>query len=340
MIDLRSDTVTRPTPAMREAMANAPVGDDVYGDDPTVNALEALAAEVSGKEAALFVCSGTMGNQLAIMTHTRPGQEMIASVHSHVIVHEQGGHARLSGLSAALCQEPRGVSAAAVAALTRDASDIHNPPTSLLCLENALGNGTVAPLDHIRAAADAAHQRGMQVHLDGARLFNAATALGVPAKEVAQGADSVMFCLSKGLCAPVGSMLCGTRDFIARARRNRKVLGGGLRQAGVLAACGLIAIRDMSRRLHEDHANAKALAGMLKGIPGLAVDEAGVQINMVFFGVEKPGFEDAAFVAFMKAGGVLVNGASAGKYRLVTHHDVSVHDLKKTAALIRDYLAI
>jgi len=339
MIDLRSDTVTRPTRAMREAMMTAPVGDDVYGDDPTVNRLETLAAQVTGKEAALFVCSGTMGNQLAIMSHTRPGQEMIASAHSHVIVHEQGGHARLSHLSAALVNEPHGVSAAAVRSLFRDPQDLHAPRTGLLCLENALGDGTVVPLGKIRDAADAAHELGMKVHMDGARLFNAAAALGVPACEVAKEVDSVMFCLSKGLCAPVGSMLCGTGEFIALARRNRKVLGGGMRQAGVLAACGLLAINDMTARLREDHRNAKALAAALADIPGIRVDQDSVHINMVFFEVTKPGFDHQGFVGFLMGRGALVNGQSGGQYRFVTHHDVSRAQVTSAAELVREFLA-
>lgn len=338
MIDLRSDTVTKPTPEMRAAMARAPVGDDVYGDDPTVNELEALAAQMSGKEAALFVCSGTMGNQLAIMTHTRPGQELIASVNSHVIVHECGGYARLSGLSAALCQEEHGVSAQAVASLAREKGDIHAPITSLLCLENALGDGRTVPLTHMWAAAEKARELGLRVHLDGARLFNAAVSLGVTAREVAAPADSVMFCLSKGLCAPVGSMLCGSREFVDRARRNRKVLGGGLRQAGVLAACGLIALKDMTRRLEEDHKNAQWLAGKLADIPGVSVDPDSVQINMVFFDVKKEGFEDKAFVDYMKNSGVLINGDARHHYRFVTHHDVDRQGLQKAAELMRNYL--
>lgn len=339
MIDLRSDTVTRPTPEMRAAMAAAPVGDDIYGDDPTVKRLEALAAQVSGKEAALFVCSGTMGNQVAIMSHTRPGEELIASVHSHVLVHECGGHARLSGLSAVSCQEAHGVSAKAVASLVRDREDIHNPMTSLLCLENALGDGRVVPLEHMWAAAEKARELGLKVHLDGARLFNAAASLGVEAREVAAPADSVMFCLSKGLCAPVGSMLCGSREFIARARRNRKVLGGGLRQAGVLAACGLIAIEEMTKRLPEDHENARWLAHELAQIPGVLVDADSVHINMVFFDVSKEGFENEAFVAYMKENGVLINGDKNRHYRFVTHHDVNREGLQKAAELVKGYLS-
>ncbi len=339
MIDLRSDTVTRPTPAMRDAMAKAPVGDDVYGDDPTVNELEALAADVTGMEAALFVCSGTMGNQLAIMTHTRPGDELIAGLNSHVIQHEAGAYARLSGVSAMTSDDPSGgVTAADVRRLCREPDNLHHPVTRLVCLENAQSDGRVAPLHQIRETVREAHTRGLLVHLDGARLFNAAAALGVPTGEVVAGADSVMFCLSKGLCAPVGSMLCGTRAFVAQARRNRKVLGGGLRQAGVLAACGLLAIREMALQLSEDHANARALARALSGLPGVAVDPEAVQINMVFARISLPGFQDGTFVSRLLERGVMINGAPDGNYRFVTHHDVSAEDTEKAAQRIAECL--
>ena len=336
MIDLRSDTVTRPTAQMREAMSKAPVGDDVYGDDPTVNELEALAARVTGKEAALFVCSGTMGNQLAVMTHTRPGEEIIMARSCHIFQHEAGGHARLSGVSAALVEHsplrPEDVSA------NFRSEDIHHPRTSLVCLENALGDGRVVGVEDTAATARRAHELGLLVHLDGARLFNAAAALNTDARELVREVDSVMFCLSKGLCAPVGSMLCGSRDFISRARRNRKILGGGLRQAGVLAACGLLAIREMTGRLKEDHRHAKELANLLSGLPHLLIDPARVDINMVFFGIDKPGFEDAAFVDYMKENGVLINGVMDGEYRFVTHNDTDMAGLERAAGLVRDYL--
>ncbi|HSK67672.1 MAG TPA: GntG family PLP-dependent aldolase [Candidatus Limnocylindria bacterium] len=339
MIDLRSDTVTRPTAKMRAAMAQAPVGDDVYGDDPTVIELEGLAAEVTGKEAALFVCSGTMGNQLAIMTHTRPGDEIITGTYSHIIQHEAGGHARLSGVSAMLADNSGGpITAAQVAALTRDPDDIHHPVTRLLCLENAMSDGTAVTAAQTAEAARAAHERGMQVHLDGARLFNAAAALGTTAKALAADADSVMFCLSKGLCSPVGSMLCGTREFIARARRNRKVLGGGLRQAGVLAACGLISLREMTLRLQEDLDNAKAFAQELAALPGVRVDMAKVQTNMVWADIAAPGFGDGAFTAWLRGRGVLINGAPDGYYRFVAHHDVTRDDLHAAAGLFGEFL--
>lgn len=338
MIDLRSDTVTRPTAAMREAMRTAPVGDDVYGDDPTVNELEALAAKTVGMEAALFVCSGTMGNQLAIMSHTRMGEEIIAGASSHIIWHEAGAYARLAGVSAAVGESSfGGIGAEEVQRLTRE-DDLHNPRTSLVCLENALGDGRVVPLAQVDLALQAARERGLTTHLDGARLFNAATALKVPAARVAQGFDSVMFCLSKGLCAPVGSMLCGSHDFINKARRNRKVLGGGLRQAGVLAACGLLAIKEMTGRLQDDHDNARLLAQALAQHAHLKVDLQAVQINMVFFDVTAPGFSDATFVAYMKDNGVLINPAPNHHYRLVTHHDVSREDALRAASLVSRFV--
>lgn len=340
MIDLRSDTVTHPTRKMREAMLTSPVGDDVYGDDPTVNKLEALAAKVTGKEAALFVCSGTMGNQLAIMSHTKVGEEIITGRMSHIIQHEAGAYARLSGVSAMTVDT--GKNGCITAQDVRDnirALDIHHPVSALLCLENPMSDGTVVPLETIRAAAEAAHEAGLMVHMDGARLFNAAAALSVPANEAVKDVDSVMFCLSKGLCAPVGSMLCGKKDFIARARRNRKVLGGGLRQAGVLAACGIIAIEEMTKRLVDDHGNAKYLAALLSDFEGIRIDRASVQTNMVWAKIDKPGFEDTDFVEYLKERGVLINGDAGLYYRFVTHNDVSREDLETAANLIGTYLA-
>jgi len=338
MIDLRSDTVTRPTPEMLAAMVAATLGDDVYGDDPTVNELEALAARVTGKEAALFVSSGTMGNQLAIMSHTQLGQEIIAGLYSHVIQHEAGAYARLSGVSAMTVNHEGPITAEDVSQNTRE-PDLHHPVTSLLCLENALADGTVATAGQTAAAARRAHGLGLKVHLDGARLFNAATALNVDVKDLVKEVDSVMFCLSKGLCAPVGSMLCGGADFIARARRNRKVLGGGLRQSGVLAACGLVAIRKMTGRLGEDHQKARAFAGLLAALPHVSVNMDSVQTNMVWANISKPGLDGAAFTAAMKEQGLLLNGPMAGRYRFVTHHDVSMEQLETAAKLIGSYLA-
>ena len=309
ILDLRSDTVTQPTPEMREAIASALVGDDVYGDDPTVNELERQAAERLGKEAALFVSSGTMGNLLGVQSQTQRGDEVILGARSHIITHEVGHLAQICQCMGRTIDNPDDrIYPDDIRQAVRP-DDIHEPPATLLCLENALSN------------------------LDGARLFNAATALGVNAAELAACADSVTFCLSKGLCAPVGSMLCGTKEFIARARRNRKRIGGGLRQAGFLAAAGLIAMNQMSLRLGEDHANAKTLAAMLEELDGVAVAKDQLDINMVFLtlnGLAAP----ERFVGALKEQGILINGADHGVYRLVTHWGIETADLPRIAAAI------
>ncbi|WP_279122290.1 low-specificity L-threonine aldolase [Holdemania filiformis] len=333
ILDLRSDTVTQPTPEMREAIASALVGDDVYGDDPTVNELERQAAERLGKEAALFVSSGTMGNLLGVQSQTQRGDEVILGARSHIITHEVGHLAQICQCMGRTIDNPddRIYPDDIRQAIRPD--DIHEPPTTLLCLENALSNGTVVPLELMRQDYAAAKEAGLNVHLDGARLFNAATALSVDAAELAACADSVTFCLSKGLCAPVGSMLCGTKEFIARARRNRKRIGGGLRQAGFLAAAGLIAMNQMSLRLGEDHANAKTLAAMLEELDGVAVAKDQLDINMIFLtlnGLAAP----ERFVDALKEQGILINGADHGVYRLVTHWGIETADLPRIAAAI------
>lgn len=339
-IDLRSDTVTLPTPSMRRAMAEAEVGDDVYGDDPTINALQARAAELMGKEEALFVASGTMGNQVAVMTHTQRGDEIIASSHCHVIHYECGSPARLSGVGYALADRPDGlVTAEDVARLARPAGDPHFPRTSLVCVENALCNGDVAPLEVLKGTYAEAKRRGISVHLDGARIFNAALALGVEAREIAACADSVMFCVSKGLCAPVGSLLCGTHEFIERARASRKAVGGGMRQAGVLAACGLVALDEMLPRLHEDHDNAKYLAAQINTIPGLFADLDKVKINMVFWKTSLAGFDSDQFVDFMLQRDVKVYGILVDEYRFVTHHGIGKAEIDRVIGLLREYVA-
>lgn len=339
-IDIRSDTVTRPTPAMRLAMAEAEVGDDVYQDDPTVLHLEALAAGMTGKEAGLFVPSGTMGNQLAVMTHTTPGDEIIVGARCHIVAHEVGAAARLSGVGYAVADHPDNIIRAAdVKRLVRGV-DIHLPHTSLLCLENALADGNVVPLDIMDEAYRAAKECGLAVHLDGARLFNAAVALGVEARDIAARADSVMFCLSKGLCAPVGSLLCGPAGFIARARKFRKMLGGGMRQAGVLAAAGMLSLEVMTKRLGEDHANAKLLADLLAAVPGLRVAREKVVINMVFWSPEVPGFDDAACVAFLAERGIKASVPEMpGEFRFVTNNDVSSADVERLAMVVGEYAA-
>lgn len=323
-IDLRSDTVTWPTPAMREAMAAAPVGDDVYGDDPTTNELEARAAARVGKEAALFVPSGTFGNQLALFTWCPRGGEVILGEQCHIIEHEAGAAAVIAGAQIRPVDAPDGIlDPEAVRARIRT-QDIHHPVTSLICMENAHGSGHVVPLAAMDAICDLARSRGLPVHLDGARLFNAATALGVSAADVAARADSVMFCLSKGLCAPIGSMLAGPREFIAKARKKRKIMGGGMRQTGILAAAGLIALDRMTERLAEDHDNARALARLLMAIPDVTIDESALDINMVFFKAKVRG-DSIAFadriVGAMRDRGVLINPPSEdGEFRFVTHY--------------------
>jgi len=282
-IDLRSDTVTWPTEAMRKAMAQAPVGDDVYGDDPTVNELERLAAEMTGKEAALFVPSGTFGNQLSLFTWCPRGSEVILGEQCHIIQHEAGAASVIAGVQTRPIFAPDGILPLETIEERIRGNDIHYPPTSLICIENAHSSGRVIPLSYMKEVAQLAHAHGLPVHLDGARLFNAAVSMGVSAIEISSMVDSVMFCLSKGLCAPVGSMLAGSREFIEKARRRRKIMGGGMRQVGVLAAAGLIALKDMTRRLAEDHENAHYLASQLAWIPGIEVEKEALDINMVFF---------------------------------------------------------
>lgn len=339
-IDLRSDTVTWPTPGMRDAMARADVGDDVYGDDPTVRELEILAASLAGKEAALFVPSGTFGNQLALLTHCPRGTEVILDEQCHIVQHEVGASAIISGvqLRAVDCG-PGFLSRTLVEGRIRVGDDIHEPKTSLICLENAHSNGKVMSLEAMEAVRRCADRYRLPIHLDGARLFNAATALGVEAREITQYADSVMFCLSKGLCAPVGSMLAGSRKFVDSARKGRKIMGGGLRQAGILAAAGLIALREMRLRLGEDHENAKRLAELLSEIPGIVLDRESVQINMVFFSHERgASIDGAAFVEFMKERGILVNMHGAdGRFRFMTHNWISRENVEAIAAAVREF---
>lgn len=342
MIDLRSDTVTKPTQAMREAMATAEVGDDVYREDPTVIKLEKLAAEMLGKEAALFVCSGTMGNQVAIMTHTQRGDELITESESHIFYYEVGDIAALSGVQARQVPGIRGVmDPEAVRHAIRDATNIHYPRTSLIAIENThnRGGGRVWPIEYVREISAIAHDRSIAVHMDGARLFNASIASGVAPDVWASYADSVMFCLSKGLCAPVGSMLVGSRDFIERARKNRKRLGGGLRQVGILAAAGIVALETMVERLREDHDNAKLLATGLADA-GYSVDPAETETNMVMVDVSASGRDAQSFSEEIGTKGVLCNAVSASAVRLVTHHDVTTQQCHETVEVFRSLLPV
>lgn len=335
-IDLRSDTVTLPTQEMRQAMFEAEVGDDVYRDDPTVNELERLAAEMLGKEAALFVPSGTMGNQLAVMSHTRRGDEAIAGEISHIYAHEVGAAAVLSGVTLHTIPFEKGLYTAEQIAVSIHSDDIHEAPTSLILLENALSNGRVVPIRTMAEIYALAQSRGIRVHVDGARFFNASVALGVSARDLAMHCDSVMCCLSKGLCAPVGSVLAGTREFIGRSRKNRKMLGGGMRQAGFLAAAGIIALRDMTARLAEDHDNARYLANRLAEIPGLTVDVDAVQINMVFFRLNRPDAFLAALPERMMDKSIRINGVDGGVGRFVTHHGISREDVGTVVEALRE----
>lgn len=338
-IDLRSDTVTMPTDEMREAMFRAEVGDDVYGDDPTTKRLEQMAADMLGKEAGLFVTSGTMGNQLSIMSHTRPTDEVILGEEAHIVVHEVGAAALLSSVNLRTVKNESGtVDPADIKRLFRPV-DIHVPRTGLVCMENALANGTVVPLSHMKEVYGTAKEYGLPVHLDGARIFNAAAALQVDVKEIAACADSVTFCLSKGLCAPVGSVIVGDRDFIERARKNRKLLGGGLRQCGFLAAAGIVALEKMVKRLPVDHANAKYLAEQLLELGEVELDLKKVQINMVFFRFTRKDFPCEKFESFMLSRGVKMNGYEGeSEYRFVTNHDVTRDDLDVVIYLIKSFL--
>lgn len=333
-IDLRSDTVTRPTPAMLRAMAEAELGDDVLGDDPTVQRLEAMAAQKIGKEAGLFVPSGTMGNNIAINVHTRPGDEILLDWDAHSMCYEVGAPAVLSGVQTRPFRSHRGVPDVEEVAAAISQESLHAPGTTLLVLENThnRAGGAIIPLDVHRALYDLAKSRGLNVHLDGARLFNAAVATGVPASEYAAQADSVSFCLSKGLGCPVGSVLCGTRAFVERARRVRKMFGGGMRQAGVLAACGIVALETMIERLAEDHQNARRLAEGIASLPGISVDAAVVQTNMVYFDTEVPA---ATLVERLVAERVRCLSLDPRRIRLVTHYDVDAEDIEAAIAAFR-----
>ncbi|KAF0812481.1 L-allo-threonine aldolase [Andreprevotia sp. IGB-42] len=333
-IDIRSDTVTQPTPAMRSAMANAEVGDDVYGDDPTVPALEARAAELVGKDAALFVPTGTFGNQLALFTHCQHGDEVILGEETHIVWHEVGAAAVIAGVN--LRPVPTLLGELAPADITRrvrPAGDIHLPRTGLVCLENAHSNGRALPLANMQACHAAAKAAGLPIHLDGARVFNAATALGVAASEIAACADTVMFCLSKGLAAPIGSILAGPADFIDAARKRRKLLGGGWRQAGMLAAAGLIALDDMRLRLADDHAHARQLAALLDGLPGITVRHDQLDINMVWFDVASH-IDVPRLMAALQTAGIKANPPEDGVMRLVTHWQIDAAAVEKIAATI------
>lgn len=341
-IDLRSDTVTKPTPEMREAMAEAAVGDDVYRDDPTVNKLEELAAKMLGKEAALFVPSGTMGNLIALLVHCQRGHEVIVGNQSHIYLNEAGGMSALGGMQpCAIPNQPDGTLALDDILASIRTEDVHHPITRLICLENTQNICGGVPLtpDYTRQVGELARQNGLVLHIDGARIFNAAAAQNVSVTELVGPADSVMFCLSKGLAAPIGSVLVGTDGFIRRARHLRKMLGGGMRQAGVVAAAGIISLEQMTKRLHEDHALARKLADGLRQVDGLVVDPDGPHTNMVYLNLAESIQTNAqAITQKMKDLGVLVDPENARRFRLVTHYWIDDPAVEKTIAAFQQAL--
>lgn len=333
IIDLRSDTVTRPTAEMRRAMAEAEVGDDVYGEDPTVNRLERRAAGILGKEAALFVPTGSMGNTIGVKVNTQHGQEVICDARAHILDWELSMTAWFSGCLVRTVETEDGILTWDAIARKLRTGGPHCAPTSLIEVENThnMAGGTVYPLETLREIHHEAKRRGLNVHMDGARIFNASAASGVPVHEYAACADTVMFCLSKGLGAPVGSLLTGTADAIARGRLFRKRLGGGMRQAGVLAAAGLIALEKMAARLSEDHENARYLAAALGALPGVRIRPEPVRTNILMVDVSGTGLSPTEVSARLKAAGVLMNAAGTSVLRAVTHFDVSRGDCQRAA---------
>jgi threonine aldolase len=342
LIDLRSDTVTKPTPEMREAMAEAEVGDDVYRDDPTVNRLEDLAAQMLGKEAAIFVPSGTMGNLMALLVHCQRGDEAIVGAKSHIYLNEAGGMSALGGI------QPNPVPNQNDGTLALDdilasirSEDVHHPITRLICLENTQNSCGGIPLmvEYTHQVSELARENNLFLHIDGARIFNAAVAQNIDVKELVVPADSVMFCLSKGLGSPIGSMLVGTQKFIARARHLRKMLGGGMRQAGIVAAAGIISLETMTKRLGEDHARAKKLADGLKQVEGLVLDAGSPSTNMIYFNLaDHIPFDENVVCEKISKFGVLVDWAGKRRFRLVTHYWVDDEAVEKTVSAFRAVL--
>ena len=343
IIDLRSDTVTLPTPAMREAMAKAKVGDDVYGEDPTVNQLQEMSAEMLGKEAGLFIPSGTMGNLIAVLSHCGRGDEVILGNQAHIFLHEAGGISALGGVhSLQIPNQKDGTLALNDIENAIREDDAHAPITKLLALENTQNScgGIVLAQDYINQVGDLAKESGLALHLDGARIFNAATASTSTVKELASPFDSVTFCLSKGLCAPVGSVLCGSREFIAKAHRIRKQLGGGMRQAGILASAGIIALEEMTERLGEDHARARTLAQGLADVSGIILDEGTPYTNMIFMSLaEHIEYPAEKIIAHMhKARGIRIGTTGARSFRLVLHYWIGDEDVKRVIAAFEELL--
>ncbi len=342
-IDLRSDTVTQPTDAMRRAMAEAALGDDVFGEDPTVGRLEDLAAEITGKEAALFVPSGTMANLVSLLTHCGRGDEIILGDQAHIFYYEQGGSAQVGGIHPhTVPNQPDGTLDLEAVCHAIRPDDAHFPRTRLIALENTHNrcNGSPLPPAYLEQAAALAAEHGLKIHVDGARIFNAAEALGVPVERLAATADSLSFCLSKGLAAPVCSLVCADRDFIARARRQRKVLGGGMRQAGVLAAAGIVALETMTARLADDHANARHLADGLSEMPGIQLAPANVRTNIVYINLTPSSPPAAEIVARLQDRGILVLATGPQQLRAVTHYGISRGDIDRALNSVFESLSV
>jgi threonine aldolase len=341
-IDLRSDTVTLPTPAMRKAMAEAELGDDVFGEDPTTIQLERMAAERMGHEAAMLVPSGTMANLVSVLTHCGRGDEAILGDQCHSFIYEAGGIAALGGVHPRpVANQPDGTLRLEDIESAIRPDNVHFPRSRLVCLENTHNQcgGRVLRPGYVAEVVGLAHGRGLKVHMDGARVFNAAVALAVDVRELTRPLDSVSFCLSKGLCGPVGSLVCGTRDFISQARRTRKVVGGGMRQCGVIAAAGIVALEQMVDRLAEDHATARALARGIAGIPGLSVDPSVVDTNIVFFEVTRGSADAQGLVAGLGRRAVKILSVSSRRCRAVTHHGVGPAEIKTALEAIRATMA-
>jgi|CXWL01.1.fsa_nt_gi threonine aldolase len=341
-IDLRSDTVTKPTPAMREAMACAPVGDDVYGEDPTVNQLQSMAAALLGKEAALFVPSGIMANQLAIRVQTQPGDEVIVEARSHIVRYEHGAAAALAGVQLHMVPTARGLLTADHIAAAIRPKDPYSLRTALICLENThnSGGGTVYPLETIHHIRTVALKQGIPMHLDGARLFHAVTASGVSARDYAQHFETVSFCLSKGLGAPIGSLIVSDASTIQKLRPLRRMYGGGMRQAGIVAAAGLYALTHHLDRLTEDHVHARRLAQLLSLIPGVSIDPSQVETNIVIFDLPNLTQPAGDMVSALREAGVLLNPVGPRSFRAVTHLDVSAADIERAGEIVTHVLAL
>jgi len=339
IIDLRSDTVTLPSPAMREAIYNAELGDDVFGEDPTTNRLEAMAAERMGKEAAMMVVSGTMANLVCALSHCQRGEEVILGDRAHMFLYECGSMAAVGGIHPhTIPNQPDGTLRLEDIESAIRGDNVHFPQTRLICLENTHNrcHGAALTPEYMETVAELARKRGLRVHLDGARIFNAAVALEVDVKEIARHADSVAFCLSKGLSAPVGSLVCGSAEFIAQARRNRKLLGGGMRQCGIIAAAGITAMEDMTERLAEDHANARRLAEGIAEIEGLAIETEKVQTNIVYFDLVSDTLTAEGFSKRLIDRGVKVIQLGPARFRAVTHYGIDAEDIDIALTVMKE----